>query len=265
MIWWNLRRLRSTNSFARQKAAEKLGDSKSPAAVEPLMAVWRADRFVDSGRTALGSLVRLGPLSVEALIGAQQDESRVIRKDAARALGGIGDARAASPLGTALSDGDLDVRREAAEALVKIGEPAVQPVVAGLSSSPVLATETLGRLRSSAAVEPLARALKDRDPDVRVAAAKALGAIRDRRAVEPLAAVLRRDKAAVVRQAAVQALHEIPGERALPALVDALADPDAGVREAARNLGAFNADAALAAAFERSDWRQELIRRGLEA
>jgi len=93
-----------------------------------------------------------------------------------------------------------DVRKEAAEALVNIGEPAV---------------------------EPLIQALKDEYSDVREEAARALGRIGDKRAVEPLIQALK-DNIDVQRRAA-WALRKI-GEPAVEPLIQALKDEDWYVR-----------------------------------
>ena len=88
-----------------------------------------------------------------------------VRRDAAEALGQIGDARAVGPLIAALRDDISSVRQAAAEALGQIGD--------------------------TSAVEPLIAALRDASLGVRRAAADALGQIGDRRALEPLVAALR--------------------------------------------------------------------------
>jgi len=57
---------------------------------------------------------------VEELIIALDHKNGEVRKDAARALGQIGDSRALEPLIAALKDKDSDVRMAAAKALVGI-------------------------------------------------------------------------------------------------------------------------------------------------
>ena len=75
---------------------------------------------------------------------------------------------------------DSGVRRTAALALGKIGEPAVEPLIAALKDSDDCvrreATEALGKI-GEPAVEPLIAALKDSDDYVRREAAEALGKI----------------------------------------------------------------------------------------
>ncbi len=59
------------------------------------------------------------------------------RVRAARILSRLGDARAIDPLISALADRDPGVRQAATEALVAIGEPAVDPLMVALDSAPL--------------------------------------------------------------------------------------------------------------------------------
>ena len=111
-------------------------------------------------------------------------------------------------------DKGVDLIRDAVEALGKIGEPAV---------------------------EPLIQALKDEDDGVRWSAAEALGEIKDARAVKPLVKALK-DKYWYVRKQAAYALGDIGDARAVEPLIEALKDDEEEVREAAKwNLGKFKA------------------------
>ncbi|MCD6215119.1 MAG: HEAT repeat domain-containing protein, partial [Candidatus Desulfofervidus sp.] len=143
-----------------------------------------------------------------------------------------------------------DVRKEAAEALVNIGEPAVEPLIQALkdeySDVREEAARALGRIGDKRAVEPLINALKDEDSDVRMEAAEALdqmgwkpGYVTEKAyylvakkewdeavklgepAVEPLINALK-DEASSVRWGAAGALGEIGDERAVEPLINAL-------------------------------------------
>ena len=147
---------------------------------------------------------------------------------------------------------DKGVRQAAAEALVKIGAPAVEPLIAALkdqnSWARAAAAQALGKIKDRRAVEPLSAALGDERSDVRQAAAKALdhlgwkpaqdesagwywmakhdwdkcvalGAL----AMEPLIAALK-DENEYVREAAARTLGEIKDPRAVQPLIDALQD-----------------------------------------
>jgi hypothetical protein len=91
---------------------------------------------------------------VEPLIAALSDQSKIVRKAAAEALGKIGDARAVEPLIAALRDQSEFVREAAAEALDRLGwqpdkteagaasravagAPAVSPPAVAVRTSPV--------------------------------------------------------------------------------------------------------------------------------
>lgn len=79
------------------------------------------------------------------------------------------------------------------------------------------------------AVEPLIAALNDPSPNVRAGAARALGKIGDQRALGPLIFRLRYEPDPEVRKPLVWALY-LGGERAVPALIESLADADEWVR-----------------------------------
>jgi len=73
------------------------------------------------------SLVNIGTPAVEALIKALRHENFHVRCVAAIALGYIGDKRAVEPLIRAL--GDSEIRQEAANSLIMLGEYAVDPLI----------------------------------------------------------------------------------------------------------------------------------------
>ena len=244
-------------SYYREAAAEALVKIGAPA-VEPLIAALKGSGM----RKAAEALVKIGAPAVEPLIAALKDGDFDVRKAAAGALGEIGwkpdkgeagalyliargkwdecvkiGAPAVEPLIAALKDGNSDVRKAAAEALgkigwkpdkseagahyliaqgkwdecVKIGAPAVEPLIAALKGRDSDVRPAAGALAKigAPAVEPLIAALKDPNSDVRKAAAGALGVIGDARAVRPLIAAL---EGSGMRQAAVNALVRLNNE-----------------------------------------------------
>jgi HEAT repeat protein len=90
--------------------------------------------------------------AVEPLVAALRDRDDRVRKAAARALGGAGDARAVKPLVAALNDTEDGWLRH-------------------------YAAEALGKLGNAGAVGPLEAALQDPLANVRQAAAEALAAL----------------------------------------------------------------------------------------
>ena len=79
MLWWTLRQLSSENVAARQKAAQKLGESREPRALEPLVtalkdkdssvrqAAEEALKRIDAGWAKSEAAQRVIPTMVAAL------------------------------------------------------------------------------------------------------------------------------------------------------------------------------------------------------
>jgi len=147
---------------------------------------------------------------VDTLVQDLKDNDLIVRLHAAKALGEAKDARAVEPLIAAL--GDKGCGHTAANALAKIGKPAVETLIVALKNeNPFVrrnAAEALGEIKDASAVKPLVDALKDDDLIVRRNAAKALGKIKDASAEEPLTSALKDESPAVRRNAAI-ALREM--------------------------------------------------------
>ncbi len=177
----------------------------------------------------------LDSASVTQLITALYHPETEVRQAAAQKLGQAGDPRAVEPLIIALKDNDLDegVHQSAVEALGKIGEPAVEPLIATLKDRNFpssYAIDALGQI-GEPAVEPLIAAFMDEDfPSAY--AALALGEIGDLRAVEPLIAALK-DKDKARRTAVAEALGQIGDPRAIEPLIAVLEDEEGIVRGSA--------------------------------
>lgn len=216
------------NSEVRQAAAEALVQIGDARAVEPLIATLK-DWSPDVRKAAIEALGQIkNTRAIEPLIAALKHEDRSgMRRAAAEALGQVKDARAAESLIVALQDGAHEVSIAAAEALGRIGAPAVEPLVAALkdgdSAMRKTAVEALIKIGAAPAVEPLIAVLKDGNRDMRNSAASALGMIGDARAVEPLIAALK-DKDSAVRSLATRALGQIGNTRAVEPLIAALKD-----------------------------------------
>jgi HEAT repeat protein len=108
-----------------------------------------------------------------------------------RALGKIKDERVLDPLIQQLHSDEF--KDDATEALVELGSPAVERLVAALKDKEELVRKqaiiALGRIKDPRAVEPLIEMLKDPDWFTRLAAAAALEQIGDERgreAIKPL-------------------------------------------------------------------------------
>jgi HEAT repeat protein len=187
----------------RVKAVEALGGIADQRAVEWLIAALE-DR--DLREAAVDALGRIGASAVEPLVVSLSNRNYLVRRDAARALGEIGDSRAVEPLVGALKDRQNAVCQAAGDALGKIG--------------------------GTLAVKLLIASLYDENHNVRQAAASALGEIGDSKAGEPLIATLT-DTQRTVRRAAAAALVSI-GSPAVDLLIAALSS---GIRDVRQTAG----------------------------
>jgi len=153
--------------------------------------------------------------AVDPLIAALKDNDVYVRCRAACALGYLHDSTAFDPLIAALKDNEWYVRGQAAKALGELKDPrAVEPLIAALKDHEGGAGEAalaLGRIKDPSAVEPLLARLKDckqGDWHLRNKLALALGDFKDQRAVEPLM-VLLKDKNWEVRRSTAHALASL--------------------------------------------------------
>ncbi len=178
-----------------------------------------------------------------------QDEDPRMRRTAAQALGKIAAPHTAGALLRSLGDADPSVRAMSAWALGRLGEDVLDRAGLELAKrlddpSPAVklaAAEALGEVGGTQTiVELLTERLRHANVDSRRAAVQALSWLEARSAHHALIAALT-DSDAQVRQGAVAALGEMVDARSLPPIRDRLlADQDPGVRgEAAFRLGKF--------------------------
>jgi len=131
------------------------------------------------------SLDKAGSVAVPAVVAclSNRQETKLMRANAAEALGRLRDTRAVEPLIAALEDRDRNVQTAAAISLGQIGD--VQ------------------------AVEPLSGALQHGSAGVRLAAASSLAELGDDRALDPLTRCAADDPDQQVRRAAAEAAAKI--------------------------------------------------------
>jgi hypothetical protein len=250
ILWMYMFHDDKTIRAAAKSTFIKLAPEDAKQAVkENWKASYRTGRYGQLG--ILGkALCQTSVSLVGQLIKSLRDKDQGVRRDAAHALGVIGDARAVEPLIKALGDEvEVDVRRVDTEVLGEIGEPAVEPLIKALEDDEgnvrYDVANVLGKIADARAVEPLIKALKDEEAQVRVGAAMALGEIGDARAVEPLIKTLE-DKENYVRGDAAGALGKITDARAVEPLIKALDDDDEYVRgNAAEALGKIGDERAV--------------------
>lgn len=189
--------LQDQDWVVRREAAITLGEMGDERCVEPLTrALHDGDWQVrDAAIEALGMV---GSPAVDGLVKQLRDWD--IRKYAIRALGKIKDERVLDPLIAQLRKDEF--LEDATDALVDLGEPAVEKLVA---------------------------AMKDRDENVRKQAVIALGRIKNDKALDPLIEMLQ-DKDWYVRLTAAAALEKIGDERGRQAIKPLMQDPDLVVK-----------------------------------
>jgi len=193
--------------------------------------------------------------AVQALIRILlNDQDYCTRIEAVSALESIRSEEAVEPLIKILKDQDQDmvVRSRVALALASIGsEDAVESLICARDDQSenvrLAARVGLHKVGSDKIVEPLTRALKDPDRDVRRNAAFALAdSIVSDQAVEPLIEALK-DPDSQVRSNVALALGSTDSNKAVEPLIKVLKDQDSKVRcNAALALGSIGSNQALA-------------------
>jgi PAS domain S-box-containing protein len=186
------------------------------------------------------------PPAIEPLIQLLNDKDNDARREAAGALGMIGDPRAVMPLITLIQPDNLKTDNERKDEELDIFSnfddfdldfETDYPESEQDVSVRIVAAGALGMIGDPRAADPLISTLADHDDAIRRAAASALGKIGAPRAVMPLISALE-DHNSDVRREAAEALGMIGDPRATTALISALDDQHSEVRrEAAGALG----------------------------
>jgi HEAT repeat protein len=172
---------------------------------------------------------------LQHLIEELHSPDKQTRIDAIHTLGKLGNA-AVEPLIAQLESEDYEIRASAAWALGEIKDPrAIEPLLYALqyTSDPERATvQALGQM-GVLAVEPLMQILDHPDPEIRSRAIVALGLTNDRRAVSPLIYRLAydEDQYEVANDALLMLIHL--RKLAVEPLVTALQTGDDRIRESA--------------------------------
>jgi HEAT repeat protein len=250
MLWWTLRKLKSSAAEDRIAAAEELGNARENKAVPALI-----ERLEDeSDAVRLSSARALGKIGHPASVGALALALKACRKNAgggkgtdqvppsqvlAEALAGAG-AAAVGDLIKLLEVEDRDVRRWAVHALGLTRDPrAVEPLCRKLEDSRSevrrTAIQALADTGQTAALPALIRSVAHKDPETRQAAARALGILADPAAADALAAAVR-DSNEGVQLSALASLGRIGGSQAISVLSYALESGRKSLREAASAL-----------------------------
>jgi len=175
----------------------------------------------------------------QALEKALASDDPEVRAQVAHTLGTIESPRGVELLtGVVQRDEDPEVREKAAWALGMIESASAVPALAAATGDPVEAVRgqaawALGMIESVDGVDPLLALLDDDSPDVRDQAAWGLGMIESPSAVSGLTSAYTTESSATVRAQIIWALGMIEDRESADTIVDALEDPDPGVRKQA--------------------------------
>ncbi len=134
--------------------------------------------------------------AVAGLVLALEDTDLGIRELAADVLGKMQGEIVSQLLIRFLAHGDIGTRNLSAEILVRIGVPAVQPLVEALESDDPdvrkFVVDVLGLIGDVSTVQPLCRSLSDENANVVCSAAEALGEVGSSEAIPELVAAYQR-------------------------------------------------------------------------
>ncbi len=194
-------RLRSPDATARSDAALALGKLEAPEVPAPVVAeaIDALSRILDDPdeyvrKSAVHALGRLRVRDVRALEGirfALGDRSEQVVQEAVAQAQQAGDAGAVDGLIRVLGRRERGLQTAASQALVRIGAPAVRPLLDIFKDRTQRRRVHNQVIRiildiKSRAVEPLLQALQDESFHVRAYAVDLLGKLGDERVVEPL-------------------------------------------------------------------------------
>jgi HEAT repeat protein len=222
-----------------------LGDTAVPVLVRRV----ETEQDLDRRGQLFGILIAMGEVTTPELSAAMRSGERRRAGVAVRLAGEMQNAGTVSDLAELLADEDLDLRREAAKALVRVGSPeAVEALVAALSSPhegmPGHAAFCLGVAGGTRGLQALLATAKldgsTETLELAREAVRALGRMGRPEAAPELEKLLerrsffRRKPLRALHLAVVAALAKLPGEGARAALERSASHGDGEVREAAR-------------------------------
>lgn len=262
-----LERLSDNAEFpnVRHAAAQALGKIGDRAATPALIQAAEQHDFWVS-YAAVEALGRIGDeRAVDALLRLMESDVW-IRPAIVQALGNIGQVEAVEALATALEDTNETVRTASVEALVKIVmepgasrhrnidklaefsrviplAPLLHELHARVAPRSAYAAHLLGWLVQPEALPDLIALLGENDETLRYAAIEAILHYGQMAAPALLEALTQPQ--ALIRENAAEMLGMLPDSGAVPALLERLADEDLAVRQAAvRSLGSLGGEAA---------------------
>ncbi|MEW6087782.1 MAG: HEAT repeat domain-containing protein [bacterium] len=221
----------------RLKAALVLGKIKNPRTIKPLVQTLSDDNFYVR-RAAANALIQIGKPCLKLLSISVRDVDWFVRKESVYALSEIDGVGSIGFITEALRDEDLRVTNEAKTALIKIGKPAIKPVIVLLNDRNGDVKRNAGYVLSKIgkpAVEPLIGVLKNADNDAVIEAVWALGEIGDSRAVNSLILILKNENS-IVRWEAIAALGKIGDEKIVEFIRPMLNNENSRIKNIAKEV-----------------------------
>ena len=188
-------RLKSEDWWVSENAAYALGETCSRAAVGSLVTAALGDELVSVRRNARHSLVKLGTLSIPALVECLNIPRTANRTLAIHTLGEIAGAPESDiPVNLLKADDVRLVQHSIIGSNADVCKSAFRVLYDALANGDVLTRKLaafyLGQTGDSLALEPLVAALRDKDWRVRTVSVWALGDLKDPRAIGPLKRIL---------------------------------------------------------------------------
>jgi HEAT repeat protein len=185
---------RNRNERVRAMAAKVLGIIKDPDAVNPLIDMLSKDRYYGTQKSSARALGFIGDQrAIPALIDTLKDEKSYARNEATRALGNFKDVRVTDALISALRESS--VRREARESLGRIGNIAMDTLLASLKDEAIQEdiAVILGKITDPdpKAIEPLTNLVSSKKHSTSYEAVTALGNFKNQDAIKALVSVLK--------------------------------------------------------------------------
>lgn len=227
---------RASPAPVRSAAAHALGEMKAEEAVPSLLLALSEN----NNKIRWGAISALGKIGTERTVGgllnALNDPDGYSRQLAYQHLFKLRPGEKFRFLTMAFTDEDWAISKDAAKALVEMGRPAVEYLIAKLRDKRSIirlrAAVALKAIKPGNAAEALVQALKDEDWLVRNAAAAALIEIDSRKSLPLLIKVLHAGKAGGGEEAA-WILGELKIEPAVKPLIRALKEKNTGWMAAA--------------------------------
>ena len=230
--------LATAHPILRGRVADIFSINKERTAVPVLLDALQGEYLTVRARAAL-ALGRIGdPKALQPLLAALKDREDEVRIAACLALGFFKEPATFDDItNVLLDDPKIEVRQAAAKALGNTAHPAAVPyLMEALHDSfwwyerEYAAVDLLHAIEkmNGVAIDPLIKALEDKEGTVRKFAATLLGKLGDPRAIEPLRMTLY-DMHHDVGRAAAESLAGF-GAPALGVLIEALSHPEMWIR-----------------------------------